>query len=64
MSQQTPVRPLTVRQVAEIFAVSPETVTAWAENGWLKGFKTPSKRWRFQQAEVDAYLAETNGSAS
>jgi excisionase family DNA binding protein len=64
MSAQTPVRPLTVKQVAEAFAVSPETVVAWAETGRLRGFRTPSKRWRFHQAEVDAYLAATNGTAS
>lgn len=51
-------RPLTSGAVAEIFGVSPDTVCRWAEAGKLKFFRTPGGHFRFQRADVDAFLAE------
>jgi excisionase family DNA binding protein len=49
-------RSYTPQQVAEILAVSAETVNRWAEEGKLTGFKTPGGRWRFRESELEALL--------
>jgi excisionase family DNA binding protein len=49
-------RPLKPAEVADLFAVSVETVKNWAEDGKLPGFLTPTGRWRFHRADVDRAL--------
>lgn len=53
---QTSERPLTPKQVAEIFGVSTVTVASWADSGKLPHFKTPSGQRRFWKSDMDAFL--------
>ncbi len=46
-------RSYTPAQVAEMFAVSEETVNRWANEGKLAGFKTPGGRWRFTTEQLE-----------
>ncbi len=48
---------LTPQQVADLLAVTPETVNRWADEGKLTGFKTPGKRWRFRQNDIADFMA-------
>jgi excisionase family DNA binding protein len=49
-------RLLTPRQVAEIFAVDPKTVTRWAKAGLIRSIRTPGGHRRFREPEVRALL--------
>lgn len=64
MPQRTPrprpERPLTPGDVAAIFGVSIETVAAWADDGRLPHFKTPTGQRRFRRADVDALIDKTS----
>lgn len=44
-------------EVAEVFAVTPETVAGWADEGKIPCFKTPGGQRRFRRADVEALLA-------
>ena len=55
--------PLTTGEVAALFAVTPETVAAWADSGKLASFRTPGGHRRFYRADVDA-LRTTDDIAS
>lgn len=63
-SRPKPERPLAPGDVAAIFGVSIETVAAWADDGKLPHFRTPSGQRRFRQADVDALIAATTVGAS
>lgn len=53
---------LTPNEVARLFhRVDVKTVTRWASEGRLEGFKTPGGRWRFR-AEVIAAALESAGT--
>jgi excisionase family DNA binding protein len=52
------VRPLTTTQVAEIFGVSISAVADWAKQNRLPYFRTPGGEYRFQRADVEAFLAQ------
>lgn len=52
--------PLTTGDVAALFAVTPETVAAWADAGKLPSFRTPGGHRRFLPADVDE-LRKTTG---
>lgn len=56
-------RPLTPKQVADLFAVSPSAVVAWAEEGKLPYFRTPGGHRRFHRADVTALLKALKGAA-
>lgn len=47
--------PLTTRDVAAIFAVTPTTVKRWVEAGRLQALKTPGGHYRFEPSDVDAF---------
>lgn len=47
---------LTPKQVAVLFAVTAETVSAWADSGRLPSFKTPTGQRRFRREDVEAFL--------
>jgi len=49
---------LTPRQVADLFAVTPDTVARWAESGRLTATRTPGGHRRYRRSDVDALLAE------
>ena len=57
MAPEPSKRPLTPRQVAELFNVHPVTVADWADKGKLRGFRTPGGHWRFKREDVDALIA-------
>lgn len=48
-------RPLTVGQVAERFAVDPDTVTRWANEGLIPFFTTPKGHRRFYVEDVERF---------
>lgn len=50
-------RPLTPKQVAELFGVTTVTVGTWADEGKLPHFRTPGGQRRFRRADVEAFLA-------
>ena len=56
MPDGQPERPMTSREVARLFAVSDSTVSRWAEEGKIRGFRTPGGHWRFQPADITAAL--------
>jgi excisionase family DNA binding protein len=47
---------MTPGEVAAAFAVSPKTVTAWANAGKLSVIRTPGGHRRYLETEVRAYL--------
>ena len=49
---------LTARQVAELLAVSPETVLRWTRRGKLPAIKLPSRAIRYRPDELERWLAE------
>lgn len=51
---QTP--PMTTGEVAAMFAVTPETVAAWADAGKLASFRTPGGHRRFLRTDVELVL--------
>jgi excisionase family DNA binding protein len=53
---------LTTREVAERFAVSPETVLRWWRRGELPGFRLGATALRFDPVELDAFLASCRHS--
>lgn len=50
-------RLLTAREVADRLAVSPETVLRWHRAGELPGFRLASNCLRFDEAELERWLA-------
>jgi excisionase family DNA binding protein len=42
------------REVAELFGVTPGTVTRWANEGRLPSLQTPGGRHRFRRSEINA----------
>ena len=58
---------LTADEVAEMFCVSHHTVTGWAREGKLTGFKTLGTRvshWRFRLEDVQALLDSSRKPAA
>lgn len=47
---------LRVREVAEMFAVDPKTVTRWAKEGKLPCIRTPGGHRRYRESAVLALL--------
>lgn len=49
---------LTTREVAELFRVSPASVSAWAKEGLLPAVRIPgTKNWRFRREDIERLLA-------
>jgi excisionase family DNA binding protein len=51
-------RLLTAAQVADLLGVSAETVLRWHRRGELPAFRLPSGAIRFNEAALDARMAE------
>jgi excisionase family DNA binding protein len=49
---------LTTREVAEILGVMPETVLRWIDTRGLPVIRLTSRALRYDEAELDAWLAE------
>jgi excisionase family DNA binding protein len=47
-------RPLSTKDVADLFGVSQQTVGNWAKSGKLPSFSTPGGRLRFRPEDVEA----------
>lgn len=58
MTNAVPEKLLTPRQVADIFAVDPKTVTRWAKAGKLPSIRTIGGHRRFRQSVIDALVQE------
>ena len=52
---------LTPAEVAQLFRVSPKTVTRWARSGKLTAMKTLGGHRRFRAGEVRSALATAEG---
>lgn len=50
-------RVLTPPEVAEVFAVDPETVTRWANQGRLPCFTTLGGHRRFRWSDIEPHLS-------
>lgn len=48
---------MTPREVADVFRVSPKTVTRWAKAGLIGTVKTLGGHRRFRRADVNDFLA-------
>lgn len=48
---------LTPSEVAELFSVTPTTVSQWADKGQIRGFKTLGGHWRFHRADIEPLVA-------
>jgi excisionase family DNA binding protein len=52
---------LTVREVARLFHIHPNTLRRWSNNGRIKAYRiTPRGDRRFKREEVARFLAELN----
>ena len=51
-------KPLTIKQVAKLLQVSPDTVYGLAARGELEGRKI-GRVWRFPEDEIERYMHET-----
>jgi len=53
---------LTVREVARLFHIHPNTLRRWANDGRIKAYRiTPRGDRRFKREEIVRFLAELNG---
>jgi excisionase family DNA binding protein len=55
---------LTTKQVAERFAVNPQTVITWANDGKLPHFRTLGGHRRYRLADVEQLLAAARVEAA
>ena len=55
MAQQT-VKPLRVKQAAELLGVDPDTLRRWADTGRINHIKTPTGERRFRPEDLAPYL--------
>lgn len=53
---------LTPMEVARLFRVDPKTVSRWAKAGKLTSIRTLGGHRRFREAEIRAYLEETDSA--
>jgi excisionase family DNA binding protein len=58
---QTEDRLLTPSEVAALFRVDPKTVTRWAQQGKLHSIRTLGGHRRYSEAEIQAFLADSQG---
>jgi excisionase family DNA binding protein len=49
---------LTARELAELLAVSPETVLRWTRRGELPAIRLPGGAVRYREDELDGWLEE------
>jgi len=55
---------LTVREVARLIHVHPNTLRRWSNNGRIQAYRiTPRGDRRFEREEIARFLAEFNGHA-
>jgi excisionase family DNA binding protein len=55
---------LTVREVARLFHIHPNTLRRWSNNGRIKAYRiTPRGDRRFKREEIAQFLAELNTQA-
>lgn len=54
---------LTTKQVADLFHVSPSSVSRWVKDGRLAAIRTPGGGLRFRVEDVSAFL-KREGSAA
>ena len=55
---------LTVRQVARLLHVHPNTLRRWSNNGRIRAYRiTPRGDRRFRREEIAHFLAELNAQA-
>lgn len=54
----TPQFPLSPRQAAAHLGVHEDTLKRWANEGKVRGWRTPGGQWRFRQADLDALLPD------
>ena len=55
---------LTVREVARLFHIHPNTLRRWSNNGRIKAYRiTPRGDRRFKREEIARFLAELNTQA-
>jgi excisionase family DNA binding protein len=53
---------LTIREVARLFHVHPNTLRRWSNNGRIRAYRiTPRGDRRFKREEIIHFLAELNG---
>ena len=53
---------LTIREVAQLFHVHPNTLRRWSNNGRIRAYRiTPRGDRRFKREEIVHFLAELNG---
>jgi excisionase family DNA binding protein len=55
---------LTVREVAQLFHIHPNTLRRWSNNGRIRAYRiTPRGDRRFKREEIVRFLAELNSQA-
>ena len=53
---------LTVREVADLLHVHPNTLRRWSNKGVIRAYRiTPRGDRRFKREEIDRFLTELNG---
>jgi excisionase family DNA binding protein len=56
---------LTVREVAQLLHVHPNTLRRWSNNGRIRAYRiTPRGDRRFRHEEIARFLDELNGQAN
>lgn len=51
-------------KAAAIVGCTAETIAKWAASGVIPAIRTPGGRWRFSQAELEAWLESRRVKAS
>jgi excisionase family DNA binding protein len=55
---------LTVREVARLFHIHPNTLRRWSNKGTIRAYRiTPRGDRRFKREDIVCFLAELNGEA-
>jgi excisionase family DNA binding protein len=55
---------LTVREVAQLFHIHPNTLRRWSNKGTIRAYRiTPRGDRRFKREDIVCFLAELNGEA-
>ena len=52
---------MSIRDVAEFLQLNQTTIYAWAQQGYLPGYKL-GRTWRFRPSEIEAWLEERRNS--
>ena len=63
MKERTVTEWMRPKDVADVFGVTPRTVTAWADAGSIPVYVMPSGHRRYKRTDVERFLTEAGAGA-